>query len=1649
LIFFSVISCTLNAQTKFFDDFTYYNHYYDSLINVLGADSMQGTGYIQYQRWFDYWAPKLMPDLDYDDYRNNILNYAQNYTPPAGNSANGFEPKWHFIGPNDVPPGTEAKGVGQIHYIYRDQLNRLFACSPVGGLFSSTDEGMTWHNAGTDKGLPRSGVSSVAVDSHNPSIWYVTTGNGESYKNNLTWQQAIGLYRTTDAGATWQLLGLDAAQSMRKVIEVTANEENTHLVVTTTDGLYEVTDANTSSPATGLLIEEEEFYDVVQDLQHPEIIYASGSQGTGVYKYDLSTHTATMLIFMDSLPSAKFRRFSLKITPDAPDYLYAVFSAKDMENHLYRYNINLKKWVDKGNVWGISGYGRTLGWTIRPQKNSEENVCIYGRIVSPMFLYYDDLANDTIDNKIWVNKNQGPQTHVDYHYLMIEDNDSIIWAGTDGGVYRGVFVNDSTIDWVSRNNGLAVSTIYHIDAYYNIGTHATLLTSGQFDCGSNIYESDDDINWDIHNKTNGDGYMNTIISNNKYYLGYSEPPGIKLFDQNNETKLIYSNVTNCLQPDTVLWPVLNFHVIFAVKGNIVYGVGSQGVVKYTNGAWQSWSRFTDASLYPEMGCGHAGVWDIALSNNVTKYITTYGSTAHNDYYNYHRVYKQSVEDMWDWVLVENQPDTTKWINDIKVRNSDPDIVYVAMRKSNTSHAVYMVDATDPANAAWTGLDYNLPDNIVVNCLELHNNIIWIGTDRGVFYLNDANNQWVDCTRNLPNVEVKDLKIENNRVYAGTYGRGIWEASAPGCYSGEEVTLSGTIVGPDDEATYYGDIRILPGTTAVVYGTLKMGAGTRIIVERTAKLIVDGGTITKACPDMWQGIEVWGNSKAVQDTLHQGYVILKNGATLEYAEQAVATVKNENDVSDYDYTGGVIEADNAHFKNNIYSVAMFPYPKYYITVMTDNKSYFENCTFTYDSTFYFFYEIPKNHVRLIEVYGVSFVDNVFENTTTSAFAPQGRRGTGIFAVNAGFKVLKDMNTPEGNVFSRLDYGVRTYSYTGVHREVIIDGTDFDKNYTGCYLGAETFATVTRNTFNITGINGEKNNTFCGLYLDACTGYQVEENEFFSDYHVMAQTFAKCYGIVVNNSGSDDNMIYNNQFHNITFATQAQNQNRSSDGNSGLTIKCNDYQDNWQDISVTANQTGDLYGIRYAQGSNANLVTAPAGNTFSHIEDNNPYSDYFNGTSDIIYWQHVQDWPNPSVWVYPAFHNEPEVQPQNNPNGFHFIKEDACPTHLDPKTYTETKSDIAAAESNRTVYVDSLDNLTDAGNTTSMTLDVQTSYPDETMEVRQQLLNASPFLSDTVMVSAVEKEDVLPNSIVTEVLTANPQSAKSDKVLNKLNERDNPPNDNQMAVIHANDTVIGHKESLESQRDYYAAEKAEEVYRLIRMYAGDTAIQAKPDSIEAALGNIHTPASFYQQAFCRYNRGDSTGVIDVLNDIPSEFDLNGAQSAYHDYFEDYFNILLALQSEQKTFAEIDSTQKTVLYDIVNNTGGILQAYARNLLLIYKDGLEYHEPYIEIDTSTMKSAAVHNPVFGNRWPQDVYFKLYPNPAKEYITLEYDMDYTAEDPVAEILTLRGEHIETFRLHGTQGVKIIDLRSWVPGTYLIKLSTNGKTLQNEKFVKF
>ncbi len=1656
-------STTLYAQTEFLAENQKQQVYYDSLLTLLGADSMQGTGYKQYQRWYRYWAPKLSVNYDFDDYQNDLLNYSSSYVAPQGN---GSGPDWKLIGPNDVPfSGFSARGTGQIHYIYKDPINEntFYACSPVGGLFKSTDNGDSWFNLGTDKGLPRSGVSSVVVDSRTSSTLYVTTGNGEGFAGERIWQTSIGVWRTDNDGTTWENIGLgadtngDYVYHMRKVIEIKNNTDSTHLIASTTEGLYGSRNANKLELDWEELIDGE-FYDVVQDPVNNNFVYASGSSSTGIFKYNLNNNTATKIFDIDTISfpydtieRPELRRISIKIAEAIQDttYMFALVSMRDYDfTTIYRYNLANGVWHRFYGDNFPNGYARKLGWAIRPGLNDSSQLQILGRNVNPLKLFYNGLSNNDSSKVNKVHYDNSSNAHDDFHYLYFEDS-TTLWAGTDGGVYKGEFINDTLIEWTSKNKGLGVATIEFIDAKYGY------VTSGQFDCASNIYRTDDEINWEVINKHSGDGFQNIIDTGGWYYLSAQDGAINTYFEDENPTYSLYMPWDDEVNPDCTLTGdsihTSIFSTYYIKLEDKFYAAGQKEVMIFNyanNNKWLEWSNLNSL-----IGCAISGTWRVAAKdNNGTHQIY---ASAYDEPGPFQHLYKSIGGGGPNyWVKINSTPDTG-WINAIEITgNTDSVLVSVGSK-------FYSVNTTTPASPNWHDLTFNL-DAGTINSIYRNSSKTWLATERGVYYLEDETNSWVDYSSDLPNCEVKDIKVIDKRVYVGTYGRGVWFAGAPDCGNIDDdyVLETDETVPVNLTNKYYRNIVVPNGITYTIYGTVKMATDCKIVVERGGKLIVDGGTITNACPDFWQGVEVRGSSNALQDTIHQGWVILKNGATIEYAKQGIATIKVENYAIYLAYAGGVIEADSSYFKNNLEDVVFFPYPEAYPTFpIMNNKSYFKNTAFVTDSNYYYFSDEPVNHIHLEDVLGVLFENNVFANTADVDLVDDSDRGIGIISWDAGFIANNGDGNPYGNVFENLYYGIKAYAFSNPNRLIDIDGNTFNHNRTGCYLSAKTYANVNRNTFNaepessISSLYSHPGYTFyTGLYLDNCTGYQVEDNEFESEYdpNYGQDLSYTSIGLVVNNSGPDPNMIYDNYFHSLNYATLAQNKNRDkSEEAPGLQYKCNVFEDNFFDISVE--YQGDphtMNGIALHQGSADTSLLAPAGNLFTEYDD--VEMNYFNICNHFYY--HL---PHEVVGISlqriiprKRSDNTKITLSPNNANEMRFwTRNDGCPSNLNTRTEGELKTMITDNEENRKIYSDSLDSMVDDGNTPALNLDVSTSIPPETMELRDELLDASPYLSDTVMANAAEKEDVLPNSIITEVLTANPQSARADNVLNALDERDNPPSESQMASIHANDTVIGAKELLESKKVFYASQKQQSVNRLIRLYITDTLV-AKNDSIEAALSNISILTSYYNQAFCRFNDGDSLEVLNKLADINSSFDLNDYEADMHDAYKNYFELLLELQATGKQITEVDSTQKNTLFTIMQNSNEILQAYCRNML-IRTDGLIYYEPYLLPDTNSNKSVKLETPFTDFDLEQTNYFKLYPNPAYDYITLEYNLPYGSDNVIMEMLNMKGLQLEVARLKYIYGQKVIDLRDYTGGIYVIRLWADGKVLQSTKFTKF
>ena len=398
-------------------------------------------------------------------------------------------------------------------------------------------------------------------------------------------------------------------------------------------------------------------------------------------------------------------------------------------------------------------------------------------------------------------------------------------------------------------------------------------------------------------------------------------------------------------------------------------------------------------------------------------------------------------------------------------------------------------------------------------------------------------------------------------------------------------------------------------TLTVTDTVFMSSSCRLIVRPGGKLIVDGGTLTSACPgEMWQGIEVLGDRSKRQLAQYQGIVELRNGATIENAHCGIHT--GYHDSGTYATTGGIILADSANFVNNRRSVAFLSYENTRPNgSVANNLSSFRRCVFSVNDNNHFMQDNCPfiDHVTMWEVRGVKFKGCRFENTATMP----GDRRHAIYTENAGFEVdshcdvqyYNGCECPEPYTvcceFSGFTTAVEANT-DGDSRAVLVNGARFVNNVTGVKINGTNFATVTRNDFNLQSRPSSPSNT--GLYLNACGGYQVEGNRFHRAGLPVTSTST---GIRVENNGNTDNSIYRNVFDTLSYGIDVYGAN--GDANGGLQMLCGDFNGNVTDIRLATIKTT----VSQQQGS----LQVSAGNTF---DGTSGYNIQSFANQNIVYY-----------------------------------------------------------------------------------------------------------------------------------------------------------------------------------------------------------------------------------------------------------------------------------------------------------------------------------------------------------------------------------------------------------------------------------------------
>lgn len=382
-----------------------------------------------------------------------VLCVAATYAQTKISSATfgAMEARW-------LGPGTMSGRITAIEGVASDNKT-LYVGTAGGGIWKSSNAGASYKPI-FDKYCQS--IGALAIDPKNPRI--VFAGTGESNMRNSV-SIGNGLYRSTDAGDNWTLVGLDSTEHIAK-IAIDPSNTNTIFVAAPGPlwndskhrGLYVSRDGGKTWEKSLYISEKAGCADVSIDPLHPEIVYAttwefrrmpylfnSGGSGSGIYKSVDGGKTWKEL--SQGLPAKPFGRVALALAPSAPGNLLAIVEAKETGLYIS---------ADGGETW--KSQSATLNVVSRPFYFSTLVVDPKDpkRVYRPAFSfsYSDDGGYSFADAS-----GDGGWVHSDMHALYINPNNTNqMYLGTDGGLY---FSLDRGVTWIFASN-LPVGQFYHV-----------------------------------------------------------------------------------------------------------------------------------------------------------------------------------------------------------------------------------------------------------------------------------------------------------------------------------------------------------------------------------------------------------------------------------------------------------------------------------------------------------------------------------------------------------------------------------------------------------------------------------------------------------------------------------------------------------------------------------------------------------------------------------------------------------------------------------------------------------------------------------------------------------------------------------------------------------------------------------------------------------------------------------------------------------------------------------------------------------------------------------------------------------------------------------------------------------------------------------
>lgn len=693
--------------------------------------------------------------------------------------------------PRNIGPGGMSGRVTAIDVVHSNP-DVMYAGTASGGLWKSTSGGIKWEPIFENEAT--ASIGAVAIQQSNPSVIWVGTGEGNP-RNSLN--GGYGIYRSLDGGKNWTLVGLENTRHIHRVIIDPTNPDIVYVGAIGSPwgehperGIFKTTDGGTTWNKILFANNKTGAADLVMDPTNPNKLIAalwehkrepwffnSGGSGSGLHiTYD-GGKTWKKVTEDDGFPKGNLGRIGVAIAANKPNVIYALVEAK--KNALYKSEdggFTWKKINDKDDIGNRPFYYSEI--YVDPQNENR---------VYSVFTYVN-VSEDGGKNFTQLMSAYGTDNgvHPDHHAWWIHPkNGNFMIDGNDGGLN---ITKDGGKTWRFIGN-LPVAQFYHIavdnDIPYNV--YGGMQDNGSWKGPAYVWRAQGIRNSYWQEISFGDGFdVVPDPTNSRFGWSMSQQGYVSYYDA--ETGNNFSVRPTHPNPDVLLRFNWNAAINIDPFDNNTLYFGSQFVHKSTDKGltWKIISddlTTNDPEKQKQSDSGGLTIDATGAENHCTilviepsplekdmlwvstddgrVHITKNGGTTWTD------VSKN----------IKGLPEGS-WIPQIKASNKNKgEALLIANDYRRFNYTPYAYRTKNYGKTWERIVDENDVESYTLAIIEdtENTNLMFLGTDDGLYVSIDAGKSWSKWTEGFPTVSVKDLVIHprEHDLIIGTFGRAAW------------------------------------------------------------------------------------------------------------------------------------------------------------------------------------------------------------------------------------------------------------------------------------------------------------------------------------------------------------------------------------------------------------------------------------------------------------------------------------------------------------------------------------------------------------------------------------------------------------------------------------------------------------------------------------------------------------------------------------------------------------------------------------------------------------------------------------------------------------------------------------------------------------